>query len=164
MAARRDCAQWGDVALGSGTLAQREMVWAALAHIDTPAGLASPVRYYAIRIRLGGVRIALANVVKPLIDGVVTSLHAFTGAIPDLVVERLSSSTTTDPSDVRRRLTDQRRAVLGGRPNLIRLTTNDIAFNPRDEDCVACVVEITDSNQPRMTGTVFSVEPKEPAG
>jgi hypothetical protein len=160
----RVVAQWGDVPLGPGALAYREMVWAALAHVDTLAELDGPVGYYAIRIRLEGVKVAVANVVKPLIDGVVSSLHCFAGEIPDLVIERLSSSTTTDPGDVRRRLTDRRRAALGARPNLIRLTKNDIAFNPRDEDCVACVIEVAGGNQPRMTGTVFSVEPQEPAG
>ena len=90
-------------------------------------------------------------------------MHCFAGKVPDLVIERLSSSTTTDPSDVRSRLTDQRRAALGARANLIRLTKNGIAFNPRDEDCVACVIEVAGSNQPRMTGTVFSVEPQAPA-
>jgi hypothetical protein len=89
------------------------------------------------------VQVALVNVVKPLIDGVVSSLHCFAGEIPDLVVERLSKGTTTDPGDVRRRLTDQRRAVLGARPNLIRLTKKGIAFNPQDEDCVACVIEVS---------------------
>jgi hypothetical protein len=54
--------------------------------------------------------------------------------------------------------------VLGARPNLIRLTKNGIAFNPRDEDCVACIIEAAGSNQSRMTGTVFSVEPLESAG
>jgi hypothetical protein len=70
------------------------------------------------------------------------SLHCFAGEIPGLVVERLSKGTTTDPTEVRRRLTGQRRAVLGARPNLIRLTKSGIAFNPRDEDCVACVIEV----------------------
>jgi hypothetical protein len=157
-------AQWRDVPLGPGALAHREMVWAALAHIDTLAEPDRPVGYYGIRIRIEGVKVAAANVVKPLIDGVASSLHCFAGEIPGLVVERLSSSTTTDPGEVRRRLTDQRRAVLGARPNLIRLTKNGIAFNPRDEDCVACIIEVAGGNQPRMTGTVFSVERQEPAG
>jgi len=157
-------ARWRDVPLGPGALAHPERVWAALAHVDTLAELDGPVRYYAIRIRLEGVEVAVANVVKPLIDGVVSSLHCFAGEIPDLVVERLSKGITIDPGDVRRRLTDQRRAALGARRNLIRLTKNGIAFNPRDEDCVACVIEVAGSNQPRMTGTVFSVEPQEPAG
>lgn len=157
-------AQWDDVPLGPGALAHREMVWAALARVGTLAELDDPVRYYAICIRLDGVRVALANIVKPLIDGLVSSFHCFAGDIPALVVERLSSSTTTDPSDVRRWLTDQRRAVLGARPNLIRLTKNGIVFNPRDEDCVAFVIEVADGNQPCMTGTVFSVEPQEPDG
>jgi hypothetical protein len=157
-------AQWGDVPLGPGALAHREMVWAALADVGTLAELDGPVRYYAIRIRLEGVEVSLANVVKPLIDGVVSALHCFGGELPGLVVERLSNATTTDPSDVRRRLTDQRRAVLGARANLIRLTKNGIAFNPRDEDCVACVIEAAGGTQPRMTGTVLSVEPQELAG
>jgi hypothetical protein len=106
-------AQWRDVPLGAGTLAHREMVWAALSHIDTPAEPDPPVGYYATRIRIEEVEVAIANVVKPLIDGVVSSLHCFAGEIPALVVERLSKRTTTDPRDVRRRLTDQRRAVLG---------------------------------------------------
>jgi hypothetical protein len=157
-------ARWADVPLGPGALAHPERVWAALAHIDTVAEPDGPMRYYAIRIRLEGVQVAVANVVKPLIDGVVSSLQCFDGEIPDLVVERLSKGTATDPGDVRRRLTDQRRAVLGARPNLIRPTKNGIAFNPQDEDCVACVIEVADGNQPRMTGTVFGVKPREPAG
>jgi hypothetical protein len=91
---------------------------------------------------------------------VVSSLHCFAGEIPDLVVDRLSKGTTTGPGDVRCRLTGQRRAVLAARANLIRLTKNDIAFNPRDEDGVASVIEVASSNQPRMTRTVFSVEPQ----
>jgi hypothetical protein len=118
------------------------------------------VRYYAIRISLQGVRVALAGIVKPLIDGMASSLHSFAGEIPGLLIERLSAAAMTDPREVRRRLTDQRRAVLGVRPNLIRLTKNGMAFNPRDEDCVACVIEVTDGSEPRLTGTVLSVEPR----
>jgi hypothetical protein len=75
-------AQWADVPLGPGALAHREMVWAALAHADTLAELDGPVRYHAIRIRLKGVEVALANVVKPLIDGVVSSLHCLPARFP----------------------------------------------------------------------------------
>jgi hypothetical protein len=119
-----------------------------------------PPSYYAVRIRLNGVQVALANIVKPLIDGLVSSLHCFANDIPELVVKRLSKATRMDPGDARRRLTDQRRAVLGPRKNLIWLTKNGIAFNPRDEDCVACVIEVTDSGQPHMAGTVFKVKPR----
>jgi hypothetical protein len=67
-----------------------------------------------------------------------------------------------DSGDVRRRLRDERRAVLGLRRQLIRLTTNRIAWNPRDDDCVACVIEVAAAAQPRMTGTVHSVVPRDP--
>jgi hypothetical protein len=56
-------AQWGGVPLGPGARARREMVWAALAHVDTLAEQDGPVRCYAIRIRLEGVEVAIANVV-----------------------------------------------------------------------------------------------------
>lgn len=88
-------------------------------------------------------------------------MHSFAGEIPDLVVQRLSQATTMDSADIRRRLRDERRAVLGLRRQLIRLTTNRIAWNPRDQDCVACIVEDTNVGQPRMTGTVYSVIPRD---
>jgi hypothetical protein len=140
------------------------MVWATLTHADTPTQIDGPPRYYAIHIWLAGLQIALANIVKPLIDGLVSSLHVFAGEIPDLVIERMNKATTMDPNDVRRQLSDQRRAVLGARPNIIRVTKNGIAFNPRDEDCVACVIELADSDQPHMAGIVLSVEPRKSAG
>lgn len=157
----RVTAQW-DVPVSPQTLAHREMVWAAaLAHVDTPTQMDGLLDYYAIRIRLNGVQVTLANIVKPLIDGLVSSLHSFAGKIPDLAVERLSRATAMDPSDVRHRLTDQHQSVLGPRENLIWLTKNGIAFNPRDEDCVACLIEVAEGGQPRMTGTVLRVEPRE---
>lgn len=157
-------AQWADVTVDPRTLAHRETVWASLAHVDTSAQTGGPPHYYAIRIQLTGMQVALANIVKPLIDGLVSSLHSFAGEIPDLVVARLSKATTMDPRDVRRRLTDQRQAVLGARPKLIRLTKSGIVFNPRDDDCVACLIEVADSGQPKMAGTVFRVEQREWAG
>jgi hypothetical protein len=156
-------AQWADIPVDPRTLAHRETVWAALAHADAAAQTDGPPHYYAVRIQLNGVQVALASIVKPLIDGLVSSLHSFAGEIPGLVIERLGKATTMDPRDVRRRLTDQRQAVLGARPNLIRLTKNGIAFNPRDDDCVACLIEVADSGQPHMAGTVFRVEQREPA-
>ena len=45
----RIAAQFGDVPLGPGVLARREMVWAALAHVDTLPQLDGPVRHRAIR-------------------------------------------------------------------------------------------------------------------
>lgn len=155
-------AQWHDVPLATGALAHPETVWAALSRVETPERPDVPVKYYALRIRIEGVQLALATIVKPLIDGMVSSLHSFAGEFPDLVVERLSRATTMDSGDVRRRLRDKRRAVLGLRRQLIRLTTNRIAWNPRDDDCVACVVEVVAAAQPRMTGTVHSVVPRDP--
>jgi hypothetical protein len=65
--------------------------------------------------------------------------------------------------DVRLRLTDGQRAVLGRRAHLIRLTKTGIAWNPRDEDCVACVLEIVEGERPSMRGTVYSVAPVDSA-
>lgn len=157
-------AQWRDVPLATGALTHPETVWAALSQVETPERPEAPVKYYALRIRIEGVQVALATIVKPLVDWVVSSLHSFAGELPDLVVERLSRAKTMDRGDVRRRLREERRAMLGPRRQLIRLTTNRIAWNPRDDDCVACVTEVASGAQPRMTGTVHSVVPRDSAG
>jgi hypothetical protein len=104
------------------------------------------------------------NIVKPLIDGVVSALHTFAGQIPDLVVDRLAHATKLEASDVSSRLADERRAVLGARPQLIRLTPQRIAWNPRDEDCIACLLELTGADEARMTGAVYRVVPHDRAG
>lgn len=153
-------AQWCDVAVSPGTLAHPETVWAALAYSDMAAQIGDPLHYYAIRIRLAGMQVAPASIMKPLIDGLASSLHSFADKIPELAIERLSTANEDRPDGRPPWLTDQRRAVLGPRQNLIRLTKKGIAFNPRDEDCVACIIEVADSNQPHLAGTVFNVEPR----
>jgi hypothetical protein len=132
-----------------------------LSHIDVTEPVQSPLKYYALRIRLEGMQLALVNIMKPLIDGIVSALHAFSEQIPDLVVQRLAQATRLEPNDVRRRLANNHQAVLGARPKLIRSTTKGIAWNPRDEDCVACLLELTGGDQARMTGAVYAVVPRD---
>jgi hypothetical protein len=152
----RVAAEWLDVPLSAQALRHPETVWAALSHLDVAEPVESPLRYYALRIRLEGMQLALVNIVKPLIDGVVSALHVFPGQIPD-PVQRLAQATQLEPNEVRRRLADDRHAVLGARPQLIRSTAKGIAWNPRDEDCVACLLELTGGDQARMTGAVYAV-------
>jgi hypothetical protein len=156
-------AEWVDVPLTAQALRHPETVWATLRHIDVAERAECPLRFYALRIRLEGMQLALVTIVKPLIDGVVSALHVYPGHIPDPVVQRLAHAITLEVSDVRRRLADGRHAVLGARPQLIRPTAKGIAWNPRDEDCVACHLELAVGDQARMTGAVYSVVPCDSA-
>jgi hypothetical protein len=96
--------------------------------LDVADPAKSPLRYYALRIRLEGMQLTLVNIMKPLIDAIVSALHAFPGQIPDLVVQRLAQATGLEANNVRRRLADDRQAVLGARPQLIRSTAKGIAW------------------------------------
>lgn len=57
-------AQWHDVPLVTGALAHPETVWAALNQVETPERPNATVKYYALRIRIEGVQVALAAIVK----------------------------------------------------------------------------------------------------
>jgi hypothetical protein len=160
----RVAAEWCDLPITGSALRHPETVWAALGHIEVAEPMEKPLGYYALCIRLAGAHLALVNIVKPLIDGVVSALHTFAGQIPDLVVERLALATKLEVSDVRRRLWDQGRAVLGARQQLIRLTPHRIAWNPRDADCIACLIELTDGDETRMTGAVYAVVGRDSVG
>ena len=80
----------------------------------------------------------LGNLVKGVVDGVVAALQAHTDTtILDEVASRLAVSLAADPADMERHLLDQRRAVLGSVPRLVRLSNDGVVWAPADEFCVA---------------------------
>lgn len=83
-------------------------------------------------------RRVLGNLVKGVVDGVVAAFQAHTDTtILDEVASRLAVSLAADPADMERHLLDQRRAVLGSVPRLVRLSNDGVVWAPADEFCVA---------------------------
>ena len=81
----------------------------------------------------------VANLVKPMLDGVVSALHAHDGSAKDALLAQLDFE--GNPSRTWERLTDRSAALLGTRP-LVRPYLNRIAWNPADERCSAFRISI----------------------
>jgi hypothetical protein len=77
----------------------------------------------------------LAAAVKPMLDGLVSALHAHDQSQPNELVPRLA--TLGDPSSVWLMLCDRRKAALGTRRLLRPHGPAGIAWNPADDLCTA---------------------------
>jgi hypothetical protein len=83
-------------------------------------------------------RRVLGNLVKGIVDGVVAAFQAHTDTtILQEAASRLATSLAADPAEIERHLLDQRRAVLGSVPRLVRLSDDGVVWAPADEFCVA---------------------------
>lgn len=151
-------ANWVDLPLpevNSGVLTASR-VWArTLATTVGPSG--PPARRFGLRIRVSGIGPRpLVSILKPLLDGVISAFHQHEGAIPTALVERTAVAAGLEPRVTFERLLSARQAVLGPR-RVVRPTANRVAWNPRDDDCVACVVTAHPDGPTRMSGEIFSV-------
>ena len=90
----------------------------------------------------------VAAVVKPLLDGLVSALHAHNGAHHDVLLPRLAH--LGQPDAIWSLLCSPDAALLGTR-RLIRPHGERIAWNPADELCTACSVRVVDRVQRRVT-------------
>lgn len=83
-------------------------------------------------------RRVLGNLVKGIVDGVVAAFQAHTDTtILQEAASRLATSLAADSAEIEHHLLDQRRAVLGSVPRLVRLSNDGVVWAPADEFCVA---------------------------
>jgi hypothetical protein len=155
-------ASWEGVALP--TLASPNLkpthVWAqTLATAVVLQG--EPAGRFGVRIRLRGTQgHSVSQLVKPLLDGVVSSFHEFNGTLSDLLVARLAADTALPQESVAERLHSGRQAVLGAR-RFVRTTGSGLAWNPRDDDCCAAAISAEPDGSPGMSGELFEVRPTD---
>lgn len=104
-----------------------------------PASFAQVGGNFRLHIRLISCRRSpgLAQIVKPLLDGIVSALHFTTADVPPVVVSRLAAALHSSPAEVFERLTCREGRPLGCRQTLLRPTASFVAWNPKDENCVA---------------------------
>lgn len=120
--------------------------WAMRTSIRGVAGSALAGEPFGLRIRLGPSSRALIVLLKPMLDGIVA---AFQGdLLPDaLAVTRLAGHLGRSPEGVRAHLNPSY-APLGQR-KLLWPFREGVQWNPGDDFCVACHVEVDDQLPPR---------------
>ena len=93
----------------------------------------------------------VANIIKPLLDGVVCAMHA-ESQIDAEAVERLARASTRDIADISKRLSAPPHPILGSR-RLLHRYRNFIKWDPADDLCDHCTVLVTPATQ--LTCTVI---------
>jgi hypothetical protein len=125
---------------GEKKLAQ---VWLALARgqakVFEPAR--APETPFVVRVEVrppGGLQPVWGGLVKGIFDGVISAFQAHTDTVvlPD-VAERIATVLPADRVEIGERLLDQRRAVLGTVPRLVKPYGKGVQWNPADHLCVA---------------------------
>lgn len=103
--------------------------------------------------------VTAAQVVKPLLDGVVSALHAHDGTRLEVVADRIAKQLGTRAATVAASLVDDDRAVLGRRALVVPRAAS-VQWLPGDDRCVACDLTIERDPtllRPTIDGTVLSV-------
>ena len=158
----RMLASWSDVELPELTSSlSPSRVWAVMKAASVAKTCEVPQRF-GLRIRLRGTRGRPTSAsIKPLLDGVISAFHNSDEGIPPLAVQRISEATGVGGDEVVHRLGGQPSAL--GTRKLVRVTAGGIAWNPRDEGCVACVIEAEPAGEPGMSGELFAVSDADDA-
>ncbi len=106
----------------------------------------------------GGVR--PADIVKPLVDGVIAGLHAHDGRDAEVVTTRLAGRLGQPVETVAALLADDRRAWLGVR-RLLWPRAEGIQWNPGDDACVSASLRVRRQDGPgwRLGFRLHAVEP-----
>lgn len=105
----------------------------------------------------------LANAIKPIIDGIVSSFHAYQGSEVQQVSQRLGNELGQNPEVIAQMLVQQSRAILGVR-QVVRPYRNHIKWDPADDLCLAAEL----FSQPHsakdwlISGKLFEIKYKEP--
>ena len=127
--------------------------WSAASAKPTKAG--APIKgRFALHIELG-TRIPLqnvANVVKPLVDGLVCALHADT-LVDDEAVSRLSRVSAWEAAEISQRLATPQNPLLGPRRLLSRYR-DFVKWDPADDLCDDCTVLVAPATRLACTVVV----------
>jgi len=100
-----------------------------------------------------------ADIVKPLVDGVVSGLHSHNGEDLSVLVERLAGRMGESPERISESLMSQTGAVLGER-RLLWPRADGYQWNPADDELMACDLvwtEDSDATGWTLSGSIVPV-------
>lgn len=107
-----------------------------------------------------GTKINLASVVKPLLDGIISSFHTHDGSEIFETSERLAKMLGENHEMVHRMLLDSNMNLLGKR-KLLYKRSKGVQWNPADDDCMMAEILFDNSMEDgtwSMSGEIFTVE------
>lgn len=138
-------------------------VWHAMktGKIITLAGHPSPPSQYGLHLQLDvpcGTRVRLAEIVKPLFDGVISALHYHDGTDEDELSHRVAASVGAGPQDVSALLQAKTATILGRRKLLHRFRDN-VQWNPQDDSCFVGQLQLNETGHAEwlVHGEIFEV-------
>jgi hypothetical protein len=137
-------------------------MWWSMRTAGTTKLLSSAVgAHLGLRVRVGrgsGSGRSLFNLMKPLLDGVVSAFHVHDGSNDTEVAKRLSAAIKADLTRILECLTEESWGLLGRRV-LVRPYRNGVFWNPADERLVAVVIETVEGPASVLSGELFEVKP-----
>jgi len=83
--------------------------------------------------------VRLAALLKPLLDGLISGIHAHDGTDLSLLSSRLALRLGLPADEVAQLLMEPQQAVLGVRP-VLRKFGDGLQWNPADDECVTCTL------------------------
>ena len=117
---------------------------------------------YGIQIKVKapiGTTINLASIVKPVLDGIISSFHTHNGSDIIELSERLAKLLGENKQMVEKMLIDTQMNMLGTR-NLLHKFGHNIQWNPADDTCVKADILFDNSSDGgwSLSGELFKVE------
>lgn len=100
-----------------------------------------------------------AGLIKPMLDGIIASLHSYDGTQLNEVARRLAMVLPDPPEELSRILLERNKAILGRRC-LVHPFRKFVQWNPADEQCVfiKLMKDVAPEDKITMDGRVFAVE------
>jgi hypothetical protein len=117
---------------------------------------------YGVQIKVKapfGTKINLAAIVKPVLDGIISSFHTHNGSDIIEISERLAKILGENKQGVEKMLMDTQMNTLGTR-NLLHKFGQNIQWNPADDTCVTADILFDNSIDGgwSLSGELFKVE------
>lgn len=144
-------------------------IWAALRHQAEPPPAVGELCRFTLTIRIAGPaarqggRRSVAELVKPLLDGVICAYHCHTGQSSEEVGGRLAAAGLGEFAQVHAALSDPAWAILGARRLVKPFGLVGVQWNPADDYCVAAEVildpEPTTAGRWRVSGQLCTALP-----
>lgn len=151
-----------DLASLSTSTKPHEIWWRATS--ARPAS-ATPIRgRFALHVELGTPTplLNVANIIKPLLDGVVCAMHA-ESQVDAEAVGRLSRASTWDVAEISKRLSAPPNPILGSR-RLLHHYRDFVKWDPADDLCDDCTVLVSPASRLTCTVVVMPWTTKQSAG